>query len=69
MKRAGSVSRLLGFCESLVPSTRDSRRFLREEEPDLVLVTRVTSCPTDRLREGRARTGIPVGFIPFSWET
>jgi hypothetical protein len=69
-RRWKTVSRLLGFCESLVPSDAGFEAFLREEQPDLVLVTPLVtfvSYQTDYVKAAHA-LGIPVGFIPFSWD-
>lgn len=69
-RRWHGVSRLLGLCESLVPPDPGFEAFLREERPDLVLVTPLVtfvSYQTDYVKAAHA-LGIPVGFIPFSWD-
>jgi hypothetical protein len=64
------VSRLLAFCEDLVPPDAGFTAYLEDERPDLLLVTPLVtfeSYQTDYLKSAHA-LGIPVGFIPFSWD-
>jgi hypothetical protein len=64
------AARLLAFCEDLVPSDPVFESFLREERPDLVLVTPLVtfeSYQTDYVKSAH-RLGIPVVFMPFSWD-
>ncbi len=65
-----AVSRVLAFCETLIPTDPSFEAFLREEEPDLVLVTPLVtfeSYQTDYVKAAH-RLGLPVAFIPFSWD-
>jgi hypothetical protein len=64
------AARALAFCEELVPVDPGFEAFLREERPDLVLVTPLVtfeSYQTDYVKAAH-RLGIPVVFIPFSWD-
>lgn len=64
------VSRVLALCEDLIPTDPDFEGFLREENPDLILVTPLVtfeSYQTDYVKAAH-RLGIPVVFIPFSWD-
>jgi hypothetical protein len=64
------ASRVLALCERLIPVDPGFEAFLREEAPDLVLVTPLVtfeSYQTDYLKAAD-RLGIPVVFIPFSWD-
>ena len=60
----------LELAESLVPSERYYELFLRSHQPDAVLVTPLVdfgSYQTDYVKTAH-RIGIPVGFLPFSWD-
>jgi len=64
------IGRTLAFCESLIPADGGFEAFLREEQPDLVLVTPLVTFEayqTDYVKAAH-RLGIPVAFIPFSWD-
>jgi hypothetical protein len=64
------VSRALAWCESLIPSDPGFEAFLHEEHPDLILVTPLVTFEayqTDYVKAAH-RLGIPVAFIPFSWD-
>jgi hypothetical protein len=64
------ASWVLARCEDLVPADPGFEAFLREERPDLVLVTPLVtfeSYQTDYVKAAH-RLGIPVVFIPFSWD-
>jgi hypothetical protein len=65
-----TAARALAFCEQLIPSDPGFEAFLREERPDVVLVTPLVtfeSYQTDYVKAAH-RLGIPVIFIPFSWD-
>jgi hypothetical protein len=64
------VSRALALAEDLVPSDPSFEAFLRDERPDLILVTPLVtfeSYQTDYVKSAH-RLGIPIVFIPFSWD-
>ena len=64
------VAKVLAVCEELVPSDAAFEAFLREAQPDLVLVTPLVtfeSYQTDYVKSAH-RLGLPVVFIPFSWD-
>ena len=64
------AARALAFCEELMPVDPEFETFLREEAPDLILVTPLVtfeSYQTDYVKAAH-RLGIPVVFIPFSWD-
>lgn len=64
------VARALALCEDLIPVDPGFEAFLREERPDLILVTPLVtfeSYQTDYVKAAH-RLGIPVVFIPFSWD-
>jgi len=64
------VGRALARCESLIPSDPGFEAFLRDEDPDLILVTPLVTFEayqTDYVKAAH-RLGIPVAFIPFSWD-
>jgi hypothetical protein len=64
------VARTLAFCESLIPADPGFEAFLCEEQPDLLLVTPLVTFEayqTDYVKAAH-RLGIPVAFIPFSWD-
>ena len=60
----------LALAEELIPTDPAFDAFMREERPDLVLVTPLVtfeSYQTDYVKAAH-RLGIPVVFIPFSWD-
>ena len=64
------VRRGLELAESLVPSERYYELFIRSHAPDVVLVTPLVdfgSYQTDYVKSAH-RIGVPVGFLPFSWD-
>jgi hypothetical protein len=64
------VSRLLAMAEDAMPSDRLLDLFIAYERPDVVLVTPLVdfgSYQTDCIKSAH-RTGIPVVFVPFSWD-
>jgi hypothetical protein len=64
------ASRVLAVCEDLIPTDPGFEAFLREERPDLVLVTPLVtfeSYQTDYVKAAH-RLGLPIAFIPFSWD-
>jgi hypothetical protein len=71
MKRQWArVAQVLALCEELIPVDERFEAFVKEEAPDLVLVTPLVtfeSYQTDYLKVAN-RLGIPVAFIPFSWD-
>jgi hypothetical protein len=65
-----AVSRALALCEELIPPDPAFVEFIREERPDLVLVTPLVtfeSYQTDYVKAAHA-LGVPIVFIPFSWD-
>lgn len=65
-----TAGRLLAWCEDLIPVDRGFEDFVREERPDLMLVTPLVtfeSYQTDYVKVAH-RLGIPVAFLPFSWD-
>lgn len=64
------VKRALEFAETLVPSERYYELFILSHAPDVVLVTPLIdfgSYQTDYVKSAH-RLGIPVAFLPFSWD-
>lgn len=64
------VKRILELAESLIPSEQYYELFIRSHAPDIVLVTPLIdfgSYQTDYVKSAR-RLGIPVVFVPFSWD-
>jgi hypothetical protein len=64
------VARALAAGERLIPSDPGFEDFLREERPDLVVVTPLVtfeSYQTDYVKAAH-RLGLPIVFIPFSWD-
>ena len=64
------ASHVLARCEDVIPSDPGFETLLREEAPDVVLVTPLVtfdSYQTDYVKSAH-RLGIPVVFIPFSWD-
>jgi hypothetical protein len=69
-KHWAAVSRALALCEELIPPDPAFVEFIREERPDLVLVTPLVtfeSYQTDYVKAAHA-LGVPIVFIPFSWD-
>ena len=71
VKRHWSVAaRALALAEDLVPTDPAFEAFVREERPDLILVTPLVtfeSYQTDYVKAAH-RLGIPIVFMPFSWD-
>ena len=68
--RPAVATRLLEMAESLVPSERYYELFIQSHAPDIVLVTPLIdfgSYQTDYVKSAH-RLGIPVVFLPFSWD-
>ena len=64
------VKRALELAETLVPSERYYELFIRSHAPDVVLITPLIdfgSYQTDYVKSAH-RLGIPVAFLPFSWD-
>jgi hypothetical protein len=64
------VSRFLALCEDLIPPDPGFEAFVREQQPDLILVTPLVtfeSYQTDYVKIAH-RLGIPIAFLPFSWD-
>ena len=64
------VSAALALCEDLIPVDQGFESFIRDEAPDLILVTPLVtfeSYQTDYVKAAH-RLGIPVAFLPFSWD-
>src|SRR5262245_17516658 len=64
------AARALALCEELIPAAPEFETFLRDEAPDILLVTPLVtfeSYQTDYMKAAH-RLGIPVMFIPFSWD-
>ncbi|MGH7552274.1 MAG: hypothetical protein ACREMQ_04535, partial [Longimicrobiales bacterium] len=64
------VKRALELAETLVPSERYYELFILSHAPDVVLVTPLIdfgSYQTDYVKSAH-RLGIPVAFLPFSWD-
>ena len=71
MKRHWTLaSRALSLCEELIPSEPDFEAFIREEAPDLVIVTptRHLRVVSNRLRESGTSPRHSCGVHPFSWD-
>ena len=65
-----AARRSLEVAETLVPSERFYELFLRSHQPDVVLVTPLIdfgSYQTDYVKSAHG-IGLPVGFLPFSWD-
>jgi hypothetical protein len=62
---------ILKFAESLIPSDLGIESFLKEQNPDVILITPLirldTLYQTEYLKSANA-LGIPVAFLPFSWD-
>jgi hypothetical protein len=64
------VQRALAFAEQVMPTERYFELFLKAERADILLVTPLVdfgSYQTDYVKAAH-RIGIPVGFLPFSWD-
>jgi hypothetical protein len=64
------VKLALAMAETLVPSERYYELFIRSHAPDVMLVTPLIdfgSYQTDYVKSAH-RLGIPVAFLPFSWD-
>jgi hypothetical protein len=60
----------LSLCERIIPSDPGIEQFVRDEAPDLMLVTPLVtfeSYQTDYVKAAH-RLGIPIAFLPFSWD-
>jgi len=69
-RRQHVVRKALELAESVVPSDPYFELFIRSEEPDLLLVTPLVdfgSYQTDYVKAAH-RLGIPIAFLPFSWD-
>ena len=69
-RRHAVVKRALTLAETLVPSERYYELFIRSHAPDIVLVTPLIdfgSYQTDYVKSAH-RLGVPVVFLPFSWD-
>ncbi len=69
-RHARLAGRVLGLAEAAIPSERYFELFIAYHEPDLVVVTPLIdfgSYQTDYVKAAH-RLGIPVAFLPFSWD-
>jgi hypothetical protein len=69
-RRRRLVKRMLELAESLVPSERYYELFIRSHAPDVILITPLIdfgSYQTDYVKSAH-RLGIPIAFLPFSWD-
>jgi hypothetical protein len=69
-RHARLAGRILALGEAALPPDKYFEMFIRYHEPDLVLVTPLVdfgSYQTDYVKAAH-RLGIPVGFLPFSWD-
>ena len=69
-RHARALGRLLATAEAAIPPERYFEGFIKYHEPDLVLVTPLVdfgSYQTDYVKASH-RLGIPVAFLPFSWD-
>jgi hypothetical protein len=60
----------LAIAEELIPTDAGFEAFVREEQPDVMIVTPLVtfeSYQTDYVKVAN-RLGIPIVFIPFSWD-
>jgi hypothetical protein len=65
-----AARRGLELVETLIPSEPYYELFMRSHQPDVVLVTPLVdfgSYQTDYIKSAH-RIGLPVGFLPFSWD-
>ena len=64
------TQRALAWAETLIPCDPGLLRFVRDQAPDLVLVTPLVefgSYQTDYVKCAH-RLGVPVAYLPFSWD-
>jgi hypothetical protein len=69
-RRRTLVKRALELAESLVPSEPYYELFIRSHAPDVILITPLIdfgSYQTDYVKSAH-RLGIPIAFLPFSWD-
>ena len=69
-RHARVLGRALAMAEAAIPPERYFELFIKYHEPDLVLVTPLVgfgSYQTDYVKAAH-RLGIPVAFLPFSWD-
>jgi hypothetical protein len=69
-RHARALGRVLAAAEAALPPERYFELFIKYHEPDLVLVTPLVdfgSYQTDYVKAAH-RLGIPVAFLPFSWD-
>lgn len=69
-RHARLLGRVLAAAEAAIPPERYFELFIMYHRPDLVLVTPLVdfgSYQTDYVKAAH-RLGIPVGFVPFSWD-
>jgi hypothetical protein len=69
-KRVDLIRKGLEMAEGVIPTDRYFELFITSEAPDLILVTPLVdfgSYQTDYVKAAH-RLGIPVGFLPFSWD-
>ena len=65
-----SLAKTLSLVEETIPSDKAFEDFIKNEKADLVLVTPLVeygSYQTDYVKSAH-RLGVPVGFLPFSWD-
>jgi hypothetical protein len=69
-RRRMLVKRTLELAETLIPSERYYELFIRSHAPDVILITPLIdfgSYQTDYVKSAH-RLGIPIAFLPFSWD-
>ena len=69
-RRLQLIRKALEVAEAVTPTDHYFELFIKSEEPDLILVTPLVdfgSYQTDYVKAAH-RLGIPVGFLPFSWD-
>ena len=69
-KRSRLLEWVLKRIEELIPSDSAFETFIKARRPDVILVTplvRFGSYQTDYVKAAH-RLGIPIGFVPFSWD-
>jgi len=69
-RRRALVKRTLELAESLVPSEPYYELFIKSHAPDVILITPLIdfgSYQTDYVKSAH-RLGIPIAFLPFSWD-
>jgi hypothetical protein len=68
--RRETVKKALELAETLIPSERYYELFIRSHAPDIILITPLIdfgSYQTDYVKSAH-RLGIPIVFLPFSWD-